>query len=142
MDLTWIGSTNNTAYDDDPSNYSCEFCNVALIHKRDDINDSNYGPDKMRRICPSCLQIKDPNYGNEELKHRETFRPLTDGPKPYAECLGNMYSNNNNNNELERDDDDDNDELDEIEPHEIENLQKLGCAKITTITRSSVTGHA
>jgi hypothetical protein len=142
MDLSWIGSTNTAYDDDDPSNYSCEFCNVALIEKRDDINDPKYGIENMRWICPRCMNIKDPNYGKaEEIKHRESFRPITEDVKPYAEvlCMNNSDSNDNDNERSSYNNY--NDDLDDIEPDEFYNLRSRGHVNINTVTKSSLNGR-
>ncbi len=92
------------------------------------------------RLGPRCGNVKDVELSNIEatanLKHSESLRTITDdsnyGSTPYAEVL-------HSDNRLESREDLEG-EIDP-EPHEFENLRSRGCAKITTITISSVTGR-
>jgi hypothetical protein len=94
IDLTWVGNGSTTAADNDASSYVCEFCNIGLIEKKDDINDPRFGVEYRRFICPRCGNLKDRNGddydGNNSLKHKESFTPITD-PSPYFDFV--IYPN-------------------------------------------------
>jgi rubredoxin len=129
IDLSWIGN-GNTYDNDEPSQYSCPDCNVALIEKKDDM--AHLGYQYNRWICSRCGQITDPYYDDSNsIKHREKITPITDPSnsmnKAYAEVLS--FNNNNSSN-----DDDDDDYYEDPEPHEMEDLQRRGCSKIETVT--------
>lgn len=72
-DLTWIG---NNQTDSEESDLICEFCNVALIEKLDDI--AHLRMSYNRWICSKCGTIVDPRYNSNNVKHAESLHTLTD----------------------------------------------------------------
>jgi hypothetical protein len=134
-------SSTMSSFNNNNSSYSCEFCDCALIEKKDDT--VHLGFDYNRLICPKCGFIYDQNIDNEDnsagVKHLESVRTITDDlyNKPFVE----VWSTNSNDNDHDYNDNYYDDPLSSIEPNEDENLRKQGCTKITHATYSSVTGR-
>jgi hypothetical protein len=132
-DLTFIGNDNTV---DDEQNYICEYCNVQLIEKKDDI--AHLGYQYNRLICPSCGNIVDVNKEGDtsNVKHAEGIHTLTEESRaePYIECVG--AKSDDMLEEIEN-------PLNDYDSHEADELRNQGqiISSIQTITRSSVDGR-
>jgi hypothetical protein len=135
VDLTFIGN-DNTANEEE--NYICEFCNVALIEKLDDV--AHLGMDYNRWICSKCGFIYDSKKEGDttNLKHAESIHTLTDSnsnaTEPYIECIGTT----SDDDFLEKED-----ALDSFDKNEVQELknQDMVIKDVFTVTRSSLTGR-
>jgi hypothetical protein len=133
VDLTFIGNDNTS---NEEENYICEFCNVALIEKLDDM--AHLGMNYNRLICSKCGLIYDMKKEGDidNVKHAESIHTLTDSnsEEPYIECIGQS-----SNDLLETEED----PLDNFDNNEVQELKNQGMIikDVFTITRSSVNGR-
>jgi hypothetical protein len=126
----------NESEDGNDDNYICEFCNVALIEKLDDV--AHLGYQYNRLICERCGYIVDTKKEGDtsNVKHAESIRTLTSDSMsntPYIECIGTT-----SDSDFEKED-----ALDSFDSNEVQELRQHGMIikDVVTITRSSVSGR-
>jgi DNA-directed RNA polymerase subunit M/transcription elongation factor TFIIS len=137
IDLTNLGN------EQDNEIYLCEFCNIMMIQKLDDIK--YLGWKHNRWICSSCGYIVDTaKEGDvENAKHKEQLHTLTDSSdyKPHAEILSNIGEDSEVDDDELDPDPERNFDITTFDKHEMEDYVAHGIIKGESITRSSVTGR-